>query len=66
MSLLYLLISLVSLVPDQAAGEEALCPNRTWNPNTDKDWNRCVYFCEDNYGKWHMGFFDNGTWCHVS
>uniref|UniRef100_L7LTG9 Putative basic tail protein n=1 Tax=Rhipicephalus pulchellus TaxID=72859 RepID=L7LTG9_RHIPC len=63
MSILYLLIALVPVVPDEAAGE-AVCPNKTWNPETDHMWTRCVHFCADSDGKWHMGFFDNGTWCH--
>ncbi|XP_075539240.1 uncharacterized protein LOC142573923 [Dermacentor variabilis] len=50
------------LVADGATGQ-AVCPNKTWNPIEDARWTRCVYYCTDSRGAWHIGYFLNNTVC---
>uniref|UniRef100_A0A6G5A3B9 Putative salivary secreted basic tail protein n=1 Tax=Rhipicephalus microplus TaxID=6941 RepID=A0A6G5A3B9_RHIMP len=63
MSVLYILFAFGLLASGQATGEE-LCPNRTWNPETDEKWNRCLYYCSDGGNGWLTGYFPDGTSCY--
>ncbi|XP_037567024.1 uncharacterized protein LOC119446619 [Dermacentor silvarum] len=63
MNVLGLFFAIVPLlVADEVTGEAA-CPNKTWDPRTDGQWTRCVYYCPDGKGGWEMGYFRNGTVC---
>uniref|UniRef100_A0A131YG35 Basic tail secreted protein n=1 Tax=Rhipicephalus appendiculatus TaxID=34631 RepID=A0A131YG35_RHIAP len=62
MSVFCLLLAFVPLLHDQAAGQ-AVCPNKTWDPIMDRQWDRCIYYCRDGRASWHIGFFYNGTKC---
>ncbi|XP_050024036.2 uncharacterized protein [Dermacentor andersoni] len=65
MKFFYLLFTFVPVTVADPLVNEALCPNRTWDPTMDSSWNRCVYFCRNGNG-WVMGFFFNGTQCWYS
>uniref|UniRef100_A0A6G5A5T9 Putative salivary secreted basic tail protein n=1 Tax=Rhipicephalus microplus TaxID=6941 RepID=A0A6G5A5T9_RHIMP len=62
MSVFFFLFAFVPLLHDQAAGQ-AVCPNKTWDPHRDRQWDRCIYYCREEGGSWNMGFFNDGTEC---